>query len=102
MTEGAEPEPAAPREGGLSRKRRVLIWVLVTLGALCLAISIFSVWIREVALDSATWTGISSELLESENVQGVLSAYIVEQIFDSADVQSSLQEALPEQLAPLA
>jgi hypothetical protein len=89
-------------EGSLSLKRRVLIWVLIVLGALCVAISTFSVWIRETALNTNGWTKTSGQLLQSENVQESLSAYLVNQVFDSTDVQARLEERLPEALQPLA
>jgi hypothetical protein len=89
-------------DGKPSRKRRILIWALIVLGALCVAISTFSVWIRETALNTNGWTKTSGELLQSENVQASLSAYLVNQVFDSTDVQARLEQRLPEALQPLA
>lgn len=85
-----------------SRRRRLAIWTLVVLGALCVFISTISVWVRDIALDSDEWANTSSQLLQSENVRSVLSVYIVDQAYASSDAQARLEEALPEQLKPLA
>jgi len=85
-----------------SRRRRLAVWVLVVLGALCIFISTISVWVRDIALDSDEWANTSSQLLQSENVRNVLSVYIVDQAYASSDAQARLEEALPEQLKPLA
>jgi len=85
-----------------SRRRRLAVWALVVLGALCIFISTISVWVRDIALDSDEWANTSSQLLQSENVRNVLSVYIVDQAYASSDAQARLEEALPEQLKPLA
>jgi hypothetical protein len=85
-----------------SRRRRLAVWALVVLGALCIFISTISVWVRDIALDSDEWAGTSSQLLQSEDVRAVLSVYVVDQAYTSSDVQARLAEALPEQLKPLA
>jgi hypothetical protein len=85
-----------------SRRRRLAVWTLVVLGALCIFISTISVWVRDIALDSDEWANTSSQLLQSENVRSVLSVYIVDQAYASSDAQARLEAALPEQLKPLA
>jgi Short C-terminal domain len=92
------PEKAA--QG--SRRRRLAVWALVVLGALCLLISTISVWVRDIALDSDEWANTSSQLLQSPDVRNVLSVYIVDQAYTATDAEARLQEALPEQLKPLA
>jgi hypothetical protein len=76
--------------------------VLVFLGALLIAISTISLWVRDVALDSDTWESSSVELLQSEDVRDVLAAYLVDEAYASSDFQSRLEEALPPNLSPLA
>jgi hypothetical protein len=76
--------------------------VLIVLGALCILISTVSVWIRDMALDPEVWADTSTELLESQEVRDVLSIYIVDQAYSSAEVEARLEEALPERLKPLA
>lgn len=85
-----------------SRRRRILVPVLVVLGAVCILVSTVSVWIRDVALDPDGWADHSGQLLESEDVRDALSIYIVDQAYSSGDVQARLEESLPERLKPLA
>jgi hypothetical protein len=93
---------ASEKPDKVSRRRRLAIWTLVVLGALCIFISTISVWVRDIALDSDEWANTSSQLLQSENVRNVLSVYIVDQAYASSDAQARLEAALPEQLKPLA
>jgi hypothetical protein len=92
--------PEKPAKG--SRRRRLAVWALVVLGALCLLISTISVWVRDIALDSDEWANTSSQLLQSPDVRNVLSIYIVDQSYAATDAEARLEEALPERLKPLA
>ena len=85
-----------------TRRRRIAIWALVVLGALCILISTISVWVRDIALDSDEWASTSSQLLQSEDVRNVLSVYIVDQAYVASDAEARLEESLPERLKPLA
>lgn len=96
----ASTAPAKEEKG--PRHHRILVPVLVVLGAVCILVSTISVWIRDIALDPDSWAAHSGELLESENVRDALSVYIVDQAYSSADVEARLEEALPERLKPLA
>jgi Short C-terminal domain len=92
--------PEKPAKG--TRRRRLAVWALVVLGALCVLISTVSVWIRDMALDPDEWANTSSQLLQSEDVRNVLSIYIVDQAYSSSDAEARLEETLPERLKPLA
>jgi hypothetical protein len=85
-----------------SRRRRIAVWALVVLGALCIFISTLGIWIRDVALDEDEWAATSSQLLQSEDVRNVLSVYIVDQAYTATDAEARIEEALPERLKPLA
>jgi hypothetical protein len=92
-----------PEASGRGRRNhRVLVPILVVLGALCILVSTVSVWINDVALDPDGWADTSGQLLESEDVRDALAVYIVDQAYSSADVEARLEEALPERLKPLA
>ena len=95
------PKPV-PAPGTLSRKRRVLVYVLVALGTLMLAISAFAVWTRAYVLDTDVWTATSSELIENEEIRAALSIYITDQVFSDEQVQATLTEQFPAALRPLA
>jgi hypothetical protein len=93
---------AAAKGRVANRSHRVLVAVLVFLGALCLLVSTVSVWIRDVALDEDVWADTSNQLLESENVRNALSVYIVDQAYSASSAEVRLEEALPPALKPLA
>lgn len=94
---------AAPAKDGKGRRsHRILVPVLVVLGAVCLLVSTLSVWIRDVALDPDVWADTSGELLESQAVRDALAVHIVDQAYSSADVEARLEKSLPERLKPLA
>jgi len=92
--------PEKPAKG--TRRRRLAVWALVVLGALCVFISTVSVWIRDMALDPDEWADTSSQLLQSEDVRNVLSVYIVDQAYAASDAEVRLEESLPPRLKPLA
>jgi hypothetical protein len=86
----------------VERPHRIVVPVLIVVGALCILVSTVSVWIRDVALDPEVWADTSTELLESPDVRDALSVYVVDQAYSSAEVEARLAEALPERLKPLA
>jgi hypothetical protein len=98
----AAAKQSADRSSRRVRNQRVLVSVLVVLGAVCLSVSTVSVWARDAALDPDNWAAESDQLLESPNVRAVLSAYVVDEAFASTDVRAQLQASLPPQLKPLA
>ena len=92
-----QPAPEKEKRSG----HRVLVPVLVALGALLILVSTVSVWVRDAALDTDVWVDQSGQLLESPEVQEALAVYIVDQAYSAGDVQQRLQEGLPEELQPL-
>jgi Short C-terminal domain len=96
------PTRAPAKTDRAGRPHRIAVPVLIVVGALCILVSTVSVWIEDVALDPDVWADTSTELLESPEVRDALSVYIVDQAFASGDVEPRLEEALPEQLKPLA
>jgi hypothetical protein len=102
ILQSVTPTRAPAETGRAKRPHRVLVTVLVVLGALCILVSTVSVWIRDMALDPDVWADTSSELLESPEVRSALSVFIVDQAYSSAEAEARLEAALPEQLKPLA
>ena len=98
----APPETAEADETKLSKKRRILIWVLVALGSVVLLVSILTVWVQRQVLDNNSWRHASQQLIQDPKVQDTLSVYLTNTIFDNADVTGALEKRLPAQLDPLA
>jgi hypothetical protein len=84
------------------RQHRVLVSVLIAVGALCIFVSTLSIWIRDTALDPAAWEEQSAALLESPEVRTALATYIVDEAYAASDVRSNLEESLSPELKPLA
>ena len=60
------------------------------------------VWVNRQALDTENWVDTSDQLLQNEDIREALGLFIVDRLFESADVQQSLEERLPPQLERLA
>lgn len=113
MTQGADPEetqatvPAtaatadADRPGRLSKKRRVLIYALIVVASLLILISVFATWAKVTLLDNETFVDTSAQFLANDTIRPALANFIANEVFSSVDVQSDLQNTLPENLKPL-
>jgi hypothetical protein len=77
----------------------VAILALATLLGL---VSVLSIWVKRQALETETWTNTSTKLLENQEVNEALSAYLVEALYENVDVQGELSGALPPPAKPLA
>lgn len=99
MTSQAEP---SARVSPLSRGRLWGVRALVLLGSLLLLVSVLAIWVDRLALQTETWADTSEQLLEQEEVQQALGAYITDQLYASVDVRAQLESVLPENLDPLA
>lgn len=82
--------------------RRVVSPLLTVLASVVLFVSVLAIWIDFSALDTDEFTETSSEILADPDVQEVLAPYLVDQIFSSVDVRSSLEGVLPSPLDRLA
>ncbi len=85
---------------GQSRRKRVL--ALIVVGALVAFLALFAIWAKRQLLETETWTETSTEVLENEDVREQVSAFMVETLFTSVDVNAQLQQALPPRAAPAA
>jgi hypothetical protein len=65
-------------------------------------VSVLSIWVKRQALETDTWTATSTKLLENDDVNAALSAYMVEALYENVDVQAELEGALPTPAKPLA
>ncbi len=85
-----------------SRRRKLVVGVLVALGSLMLCVAIFATWVDRVALDSSAWSDTSTKALQQPAVQTAVSEYLVDQLYTNVDVPAALSQALPPRLQPLA
>jgi hypothetical protein len=77
------------------RPHRKLVLAILVLATVLGLVSVFSIWVKRQVLETDTWTNTSTKLLENENVNEALSAYMVETLYENVDVQAELEGALP-------
>jgi NADH:ubiquinone oxidoreductase subunit 6 (subunit J) len=85
-----------------TRKRTILVWVLLVLGTVVVLVGSLTVWVKRQGLDTDSWVNTSSRLLEDDDVRGALSIYIVDELYANLDPQGTLEDQLPENLQGLA
>ena len=62
----------------ISRTRRILVWVLVSLATLITFGSAAEVWVKHQLLDTPAWVRASDKLLADPAVRSALADYIVD------------------------
>lgn len=85
-----------------ARSHRKLVVAILVVATLLGFVSVLSIWVKRQALETETWTETSTKLLENEQVNEALSAYLVEALYENVDVQAELAGALPPRAQPLA
>ena len=84
------------------RKRRTLPIALLILATLIGITSVLALWVKRQALETETWTELSTELLEDEPIRNAVSDFIVNTIYENVDVQGEIAGALPPRAQVLA
>src|SRR4051794_34345684 len=84
------------------KTRRRIATVLVVLATIVGFFAVFAVWAKRQVLETETWTQTSKQLLENQDVQDQLSAFIVDAVYSNSDVEAKLAATLPPQAQPLA
>ncbi|MGI9603191.1 MAG: hypothetical protein ACR2QE_14990, partial [Acidimicrobiales bacterium] len=70
--------------------------ILIGLATVVAILSALTVWGRTQALDTDEWVGLSTELLEQEEVQQAVSNYLVNVLYEEGDVTAGLEERFPD------
>jgi hypothetical protein len=84
------------------RGRRIGVAVLLVVGTLLWTAFGLGLWAQRQALDSDNWVDTSSELLEDEQIRNALALFLVDTLYQDADVQQRLEETLPPPIDRLA
>lgn len=93
---------AAASEARLSRKRRIAVWSLVILATLVALVGSLTLWVQRQMLDNTAWKNASTQVIQSQQVQTALAAFVVNQLYDNVNVAQRLEQRLPPNLDPLA
>lgn len=91
---GDEPTPKT--------SRRALPLILIVLATIIGITSVFALWAKRQLLETQTWETTSEELIEDAEIQDALATFLVTALYDNVDVEATLAERLPPDLAPLA
>jgi hypothetical protein len=94
-----EPTPDDPRPG---RPRRVGSWVLLVLGALLVILSVASIWVRNVLLDTDRYVETVAPLAEDEGLQAVAAQQVTDALMGAIDVEETVAGLLPDRATALA
>jgi hypothetical protein len=99
-------QAAEAQETSRHTGRKFAIGVLIVLGLILLAVGNLAFWARFTLLNTNGWVTAVGPLSKDPTVSGILSQYVVGELFAQVDVEQSLAEALPPKLqvfsAPLA
>src|SRR5438477_2678156 len=100
---GARPASsvAAPKAAGKAH-RAWLVWTTIVVASVVALVMILTLWVDRQMLDNHAWKNASTDVVRDENVQNALAAYLVNQLYDNANVAQSLQQQLPPNLKGLA
>lgn len=94
--EAGETAPSGRRAPGW------VIHTLIVLGTLVGLVSGLNVWVERQVLDTDEWVSVTDELLENDEVRGLLATYLVDQLYEAVDIQGELETRLPDGIDPLA
>ena len=99
--QAVEPQDTSRHTG-----RKFAIGTLIVLGLILLAVGNLAFWARFTLLNTNGWVAAVGPLSKDATVSGILSQYVVGELFAQVDVEQSLAETLPPKLqmfsAPLA
>lgn len=84
------------------RPHRAVVPTLLVFATLVGFWACFAVWVNRQVLNTDNWTSTSSRILADPQVQSVLGAYLVDELFTTVNVSERLHTALPSQLQGLA
>jgi hypothetical protein len=84
------------------RGRRIGAATLLVVGTLTWTVFGFALWTKRQVLDTDQWVETSTNLLEDEEIRTALGLFVVDRLFDSAEVEEGIEEALPDRLDRLA
>lgn len=96
-TQVNENSKAKPR-----KPRRALPTILIVLATVVGIVSVFALWAQRQMMEQDTWSNTSQQLVENSEIQSALADFLVTQIYNNVDIEQSLAERLPPELAPIA
>jgi len=84
------------------KKHRVWVWTIIVIAAIVTLIGALTIFVKKEALDSQAFSNTSVTMLQDQQIRDALSIYLTDELFNSVDVQTQLQQILPKQTKSLA
>jgi hypothetical protein len=82
--------------------RRISRWTLLVVGGLLAILSVLMIWVRDTLLDTDTWVSTMAPVAASPAVQSAIANDVTTQLFEKADLQTTVKNNLPPSAAFLA
>lgn len=93
-----QPTSAQPADTSRHAGRKWAVGILIFLGVILLTLANLAFWAYFTLLNTNGWVAAVGPLSQDPVVAGVVSQYVVGQVFDGADIEGAAQEALPPEL----
>ena len=61
--------PTVTAAAPLSRKRRIVVWVLVVLATIIALVAIMTTWVKRQMLDNTAWNKATTQVIQDPQVQ---------------------------------
>jgi Short C-terminal domain len=100
-SEPKKPQAKKPAATGLSRGRRLTVWLLVILASLLLLVSIMTTWVKRQMLDNTAWNKATTQVIQDPKVQSALATFTVNTLYENVNVGQLLGQRLPPNLQKL-
>jgi hypothetical protein len=98
--EGASAEAPAPAPS--SRRRLILVNVLIWFTCLLTVVGLFAIWANRLLFNPDNWENTSTQLLQNQDVRSGLANYVVDQLYKNVNVSGAIKSGLPPALQGLA
>ena len=98
----AAPEVPQDLEQHAAPDRRVLVTLMIVAASVIGVLSAVNTWVERQLLDTEAWVETSSDLLADPEVRGALAAYLVDQVYETVDIDEELAGRMPDELDALA
>ncbi len=104
---GDEPQSGAganvaPQARRISRRRLVLVDVLIVITTLLAVVGMLSVYANRLLFNPDNWEAQSTKLLANPTIRSETANYLVDQLYANVNLGALIESAVPSQLAPLA
>jgi Short C-terminal domain len=96
------PPPGPTATASISRRRLVIVDVLIAITTVLAVVGMFSVYANRLLFNPDNWANTSTQLLQNSTIRNETANYLVDQLYANVNVAGLLKSGLPPRLGPLA